>query len=243
MSLSKLSPIELLTGPGNYAAWAFKLKSRMVLDDLWDAIEKGDTSKSPKALAIIGISVDNKLVAPIRKCETAKEAWELLKGIYASKSAGRRLKLRRDLVRLMKRPQEPLADYFARAQEIGDALIEIGDKLEETDLVVAVLAGLPDEYMAMAEILMCNKKLTMGETLGKVSSVESAKSSLVQQQSEEVTPVLAAHYGGQQKGKGPLCYACGKHGHKAYQCRDRKGGKVFGKEPIVIDSAHVGRPH
>jgi gag-polypeptide of LTR copia-type/Domain of unknown function (DUF4219) len=98
----------------NYAIWSKKMKSVLIEKDLWDGAFVGkklsdtsattiDDKASHKALALITLNVADHHVTEIGDCTTAKEAWDLLEGVYKAKSGAKRLLLRKQLNDLKKR--------------------------------------------------------------------------------------------------------------------------------------------
>ena len=88
----------------NYATWSVKVKSLLVLKDLWRAVSgAGDVrGADEKALAQILLYVKDHHIVALSKCETAKQAWDKLKDAYQAKSTARRLQLKRELNALNK---------------------------------------------------------------------------------------------------------------------------------------------
>jgi gag-polypeptide of LTR copia-type/Domain of unknown function (DUF4219) len=179
----------------NYAIWSKKMKSVLIEKDLWDGAFVGkklsdtsattiDDKASHKALALITLNVADHHVTEIGDCTTAKEAWDLLEGVYKAKSGAKRLLLRKQLNDLKKEPEESLSVYFSRAKLLQKELTAAGLTVDPTDVVLQVLNGLPALYATKVSIIEEMKTLpTLDEILSTMLPVELKETS---QQAEDI---------------------------------------------------------
>jgi gag-polypeptide of LTR copia-type len=135
----------------NYATWSTKMRFLLITKGYWKAVQASGEPEDAKALAMIGLCVEDHHLTSIEKCQTAKEAWEALEAVYRAKSTARMLQLKRELNALKKEASEPVTKYIARAKSIRDQLQGAGHHVEDADMVLSVLAGLPPEY----DMLVC----------------------------------------------------------------------------------------
>lgn len=137
----------------NYATWSTKMRFLLITKGYWTAVEEEGQDNDAKALALIGLCVEDHHLSTIDKCSTAKEAWETLASIYKAKSIAKVLQLKRELNSLKKETSEPITKYIARAKNIRDQLHAAGHKVDDEDVVLSALAGLPTEYNTLVSIL------------------------------------------------------------------------------------------
>lgn len=230
----------------NYATWSIRMKMLLIHKGLWSVVTTASTAadkeRSNKALALIGLNVKDHHLTTVGKCETAKEAWDILQSTYKAKSNARRLQLRRDLNSLKKDPKEPLTKYIARAKEIWNDLLAIGHEVPATEVAWTVLAGLPKEYEMVVTVLeTSSEELTLEDILPKLLQVEQRSSGseavAYSAQRERVfnKPVQGPVPGrnkeqrrfGGSNFKDRECFYCGKKGHIKANCnkkaRDEEG--------------------
>lgn len=86
--VSTESVVEKLIGRENYWSWSFEMKLLLMREGTWKAavdVTSTDTVNedvSLCALATIGLHVDKRNYSHIRKCKTAKEAWDKLNVVF-----------------------------------------------------------------------------------------------------------------------------------------------------------------
>ena len=74
-------------GMDNYATWKPKMKFLLITKDLWQPVDAGSTGdEDNKALALIGLHVEDYHLNMVGQCSSAKEAWEALEAVYTSTS-------------------------------------------------------------------------------------------------------------------------------------------------------------
>jgi hypothetical protein len=217
-------------GRNNYVVWSPKMRFYLTTKDLVKAIEGNDASGPvvKKALATIGMHVEDYYLPIITASETAMEAWEALAKEHTESVSASRLQLRRALNSLRQERAESLAEYFCRAKRIRDDLIGIGDQVDEDQVAMAILAGLPKQYDTVVAIMRFgNNKLVLDTCLVNLLSVEKE----IERKEEEETAV-ALYAGGNFKGKKfhkktwlagngkdeRECYHCGEKGHLRNSC-------------------------
>ena len=107
----------------------------LISKGFWFAIEKTGEANDAKALALIGLSVEDQYLPTVNKCTVAKEAWEALESIYKSRSNARVLILKRQLNSIALQDHEPITKYISRAQALRDQLAAIGHPVDDSDVV------------------------------------------------------------------------------------------------------------
>ena len=165
-------------GDNNYETWSVRLKALLVHKKLWAAVKTSDGaeasgSTSEDALALITLYVRDQHLSTVAACKTAHEAWTRLEGIHKTKTRARRLNLKRELSALRLEAGESLTKYVARARTLKDAMEGAGYKVEDDEVVLSVLSGLPAEYdMAVTAISAMGNELQLDDVLSKLLHVE-----------------------------------------------------------------------
>jgi hypothetical protein len=217
----------------NYAVWSVKVRAVLITKDLWAAVSgKPDDvrpEQSEKALAQIQLLVADHHLATLSKAKTAKEAWETLEAVYQAKSMARRLQLKRELNSLRKEPNEPLTKYVSRATDLRDQLLAAGHTVDDQEVVMCILAGLPGEYDTVVTVLELNEdKLEVDEVLAKLLQAEQRlghgekNDNRAYFTGKPIKQKIRAGSGGTATGTNKECWYCGKPGHLKADCRKKK---------------------
>lgn len=171
MGKDDTAPFEVL-GEGNYANWAFRMEMHLVRKDLWDAVQNGG-DKDAKAKAEIVRYLPDHYLSTIKEYSTAKAMWAALANLYKSKSIAQQLQLRKQLTSLRKKGGESITQYAGRARELWTALKATGAALDESEVVMSFIAGLPDEYSVAVTVLeVTSKELRLDTILPHLLIVE-----------------------------------------------------------------------
>ena len=211
----------------NYDTWSCDMEWLLVTKGLWEAIsdpENADAAIGRKALATIGLHVAKHHKASLLACNSAKEAWDMLKAAYQAKSNARKLQLRRELNALKMQTDEPLSKYMARGRAIMDQLLAAGHTITEEELVWSLLAGLPPKYESMVNVLEGADDTPSLETvMAKLLIIEQrqpAKAEIGIGNGEATA--LYSRTNKDKGSKGPVCWHCNERGHVKRDCPDLK---------------------
>ena len=148
---------------GNYQSWAWMCQLLMEERDVWNVVHSvpgsipqplptkaADSSvtepnaallqswntKNSEAVRIISFTVSQELQGPIRMIRNAKEAWEELQKVYASKDKQRKYNLLRKLFRIDMVPGSSLTEHERTFGNIVESLAAMGRTVETEDLVL-----------------------------------------------------------------------------------------------------------
>ena len=195
----------------NYAIWRHRMKALLITKGFENALLHKEHENSEQALALMCLCVLNDYVDLIAQSESANSAWSALEAIHVGQTTARRLSLRKELTNLNKNPNENMIGYIMRAKHICTSLKAIDGTITETQLMDAILAGLPEEYSTKVEMLA-----TMGETnmLNIQNQLLHAESSLITKETSKGQVVFAA----QTIRPKPTCSYCGRSGHGREKC-------------------------
>jgi hypothetical protein len=206
----------------NYAVWAPQMQLLLMHKSLWKGMTDPtpDEDRSDKAKGLIGMYVQRQHLGAILAAANAKVAWDQLKDVYQSKSAPRKLQLRRELNSLKQQQGEPVATYVGRARDISRDFAATGSAVPDEDLAMILVAGLVEEFDPLVIVL------SMGDNIKSIDSLFShlqtheqmmrVSKGLSDNTSESGVTVAYAAKGGPNK-KG-ACNKCGKQDHFAREC-------------------------
>ena len=107
--------------------------------DAWDA---GDA----KALAAIGLNIDNSLLLHISECDSALAAWESLKAQYEDPILSNVISLRRELYHKQLYAGEDCLVHVNGLQRVADRLKGIGKPVDDLELAMVLLVSLPPSF-------------------------------------------------------------------------------------------------
>ena len=168
-----------------------------------------------EALAIIGLLVADHLLREVDEADSARELWDKLERTFASKSKARLLQLKQELMNLRLDKTEAIQQYIGRAKGLMSDLKAIGSSVEESEVALNVLQGLPAGYKVTVEVLSLADDLTLDGILPKLLQTE--------QRAERDDPRHVPVYGAKLDKR--KCHYCGKPGHLQASCRLKAADK------------------
>ena len=124
--------------------------------------------------------------------------------------------LRQQLANLQKLPEESVTVYLARARSIMTDLKSIGSSIQEAEVALAVLSGLPTEYGVVVEVLQYSDSLSFDVMLPKLLHAEQ-----LAKEKFEKEKVMSIKVFGAQARPTRKCFYCGRPGHVKAQCKRR----------------------
>ncbi|KAK4316757.1 hypothetical protein Pmani_012119 [Petrolisthes manimaculis] len=135
----------------NYATWKVQCKMALIKEDVWSLVDGTEPIPDPtetnkyskyvlkknKALAIVVLSVDPKLLYLLGEPEDPKKVWNKLADQFQKKTWSNKLQLRRRLYALRLKEGGSVQEHIKIITEIFNELSVIGDQMNEEDRVVA----------------------------------------------------------------------------------------------------------
>ena len=104
-------------------------------------------------------SVRDHLVPQISEKTRRRRMFKTLKKLFEHGSINVTLTLRNQLLNMKMTKFENIASYFMRITELRDKLKSDGDNLEEKDLVMTTLNGLPPSWESFIQTISSRTKL------------------------------------------------------------------------------------
>ena len=107
-----------------------------------------------------------KLLSPtyqymVRECESAIEAWEVLKTFFAKKNLDNRVQLRKELHEFVMETGASLMDHLLKFDELCLKLRAAGDSMNNDEKPVLLLGGLSSENDDMVRIIEAHSNVTL----------------------------------------------------------------------------------
>jgi hypothetical protein len=143
----------------NYHLWKFKIQMVLEEKDLWDALVEDRPAtvegaldwdrKDRKAKAVICLALTDAQLMNVRSAATSLEVWTKLEALYEGKGLANRLFLRRRFFTISMEEGETMLGYLNRVKELAGQLEAIDAGLEDEDIVMTLLCGLPDSYNSL----------------------------------------------------------------------------------------------
>ena len=216
----------------NYASWSVRMKAVLIFKGLWKPVSQGMSpgtttrgteeleEQDQKAHSAIVLNCKDHHYPTLAECPTSKQAWDTMAAAYKAKSTSRRLQLQRELNTLKKAPNEPLTVYVGRAKALRDQLAAAGDVVQDEQVAMYLMAGLPSQYDILASMFeFSSKKLSVEELFPSLLAVEQR--SMREQQDAMHDSEQTAYYA--RDGRAAVqCWACGEQGHVKRNCLKKK---------------------
>ncbi|KAK4305130.1 hypothetical protein Pmani_022962 [Petrolisthes manimaculis] len=164
----------------NYATWKVQCKMALIKEDVWSLVDGTEPIPDPtetnkyrkyvlkknKALSIVVLSVDPKLLYLLGEPEDPKKVWNKLADQFQKKTWSNKLQLRRRLYALRLKEGGSVQEHIKIITEIFNELSVIGDQMNEEDRVVHLLASLPESYdMRYGQLGIDNLKILVRDDL------------------------------------------------------------------------------
>lgn len=155
-----------LDGNLNFTTWKVRIKLALEEEDLLQFIEVKELTKPTdidelkkfkrdtiEAMKILIDSVKDHLVTSIASFTTARDMFSHLQGTYEVNNLSREITLRQQLLNIKMAKEDFVISYFMRILELKNQLGLIGHNMEEKDLVMITLNGLPHSWKSFIQTI------------------------------------------------------------------------------------------
>ncbi|MCO5564651.1 hypothetical protein L7F22_018317 [Adiantum nelumboides] len=106
--------------------------------------------KDKQAYALIVLSMKCTITPHICSAKSAKQAWDILAGLYAGRNEIKIALLRKELELKIMNEEDDMGIFLAGVKDINKQLIFSGEIILDNALVQTVLNALPDSYQSFA---------------------------------------------------------------------------------------------
>lgn len=197
--------------------------------------------KDAKARRTIAVALGRQPTMQILNCETAKEMWTTLKGIYEQSSQTNIVFLQQKYYAFTKESGDDIATFLSKLMEIVQQMGDQNEAVSNSMVIAKILMALPAEYnhfhsacesTAAADRTMANLRTRLLteelrlKSQGKVEKVEAfvAKKSFSKKGNAKKDGQSSKQYGKSNKEAKPkgTCFACGEKGHWRRDCKKNK---------------------
>lgn len=249
MSVTGLTRIEALNKE-NFDTWKLQMQALLVKNDAWVYVS-GQLAKpsvaseaalwkinDDKAKSDIILSISPSELKQIKVCETSRDVWLKLEGIYQSKGPARKATLLKQLTLQRMDNGGDVREHLRKFFDAVDKLNEMEVTINPDLLSVMLLYSLPASFENFRCAIESRDELPAPETLRiKITEENDARTSNMAR-----TPTQSALYAGRggkrtRKPKKPTskksddtahgefryrCHRCGTVGHKAAECTKKQ---------------------
>lgn len=226
----------------SYQDWKFAMMMVLRRAGSWEIMtkpkpttrdaEKEWEKNAEDILTAIALTVDPTQYQYIADAENGVDAWKKLQKVYEKNSRSNRIALMRQFYNARHDTTRPIADYITAIIKVAARLRAIGVKLEDSTIMDVLIMNLSEEWSNIAASL----SMTMDD-LNVVSDVTGA---LIDEEGRRgaITDPTGPDHAMVVRGKynpNITCYTCGKRGHIARRCKEKKPEAATTTASIAID--------
>ena len=128
-------------------------------------VPKGDgamalhKNKLVMANRIIVGSIKDRLIPHVSSLKTPKEMFDALTKLFEGKSINRKMTLRNQLKNVKIQNEETIQSYFTRVSQIKEQHEAVGEDIENGEVVMTTLNGLPRSWDSFIQGICARRKL------------------------------------------------------------------------------------
>lgn len=246
--ISKLSFVRL--NNDNWQSWSFRMRMLLIREELWRVIDEEEpeddedwSRDDQRAMATIGLCLEESQYSIIKKKETAKEVWEALRTYHEKPNMTSRVSLLKRLCSINLADGGDMEKHLIVLDNLFERLDNVGQKLDDTLKVAMILRSLPDSFdtLVMALESRADADITIDLVKSKLLDayqrrVNRTVDSAVE---EKAMKSNTKRDGGSTSGR--TCFFCKKPGHVKKYCRkflamqqqqgDSSDSESVGKQP------------
>lgn len=257
--------IELLS-KDNHDTWKIQAEALLVKNANWGyvsgAIPKPTTGSDAiatwvdadrKAKSDLILSISPPELKQIRGCVTSRDVWLRLEAVFASKGPARKATLLKNLTVLRLQEGEDVREHVYKFFDTVDKLEDMQVNVNADLLTIMLLYSLPGSFENFRCAIESRDQLPGPEDLKikileetearKQNTMLEAQGAMVAKRTGRVTSKSAEHSvnkSGSRSNQGTFkykCFKCHQVGHKASDCRRRKGNSSANAEEEVPDES------
>ncbi|MCO5574388.1 hypothetical protein L7F22_028172 [Adiantum nelumboides] len=99
---------------------------------------------------MIALSVKHTITPHIHSTKSAKQTWDIMAGLYASRNKATIALLRKELESKIMNEEDDMDTFLAGVNGINEQVIFVGEVISNSSLVQTILDALPDSYQTFA---------------------------------------------------------------------------------------------
>ena len=253
--------IEKLAGASNYLTWKTRIQLVLMREGLWEVIVEDDlndttpsqytvpeagsaeATRASKTLAIIGLSLDQKLLALVRSSTTPSELWNRLRRQFERPTLANKIFFRRRLLKIRMDEGGDVDDYLNQLSDCIFQLSTIGIKVPDDEHVLLILSSLPPSFDALITSLESRAEALTVDFVSSRLRHEAAKrfeANASEAQASNAPQAFAASQprrpqappaNSEWRAKPTIfCRYCKKPNHSIDQCRKKKAADLSNKQ-------------
>jgi hypothetical protein len=228
---------EKLEGAENFIAWKYRVGLHMEECDLERFIEeevpepKEDEAKEKhkknQAMdkRIIADSIKDHLIHHVSPLKSLKKMMDGLTRLFEGKNINRRITLKTQMKNVKLQDSDSSQSYFSRVNQIKEHIEAIGDIVDEAEMVMTTLNGLPSSWDSFIQGICSRRKLIKFIILWEDCTQEEARPVAREEKLRDDDQTLVAHT---RKGKNKKEPSSPKKPQKSKKNqRDYSNGCVF----------------
>ena len=228
----------------NYFSWKIRIQHLLTLKDLENFLEDDPPSseepnsgtiaswykKDKKAQAVIGLNLSNDLLENVRDVTTTKERWNAIKNVFERHTLLNKLSAHKRFFTATMSTDESVLQFSNRIRQLSSTLKSMDVIISESEMAIALLNGLPEEYNALITALDAidedETKLNFEFIKSRVIQEEQRirmRTSWAQAKSETAALLTtrsasSSLSGGHQRRRSYYCNFCKHPGHTESRC-------------------------
>ena len=231
----------------NYHFWKIRIQHILTLKDLENYLdEEPPTSETStpaeitkwrkldkKAQAIIGLTLSDELLENVREVETAKAMWTAIKNVFERHTLLNKLSARKKFYTAAMNANESVLQFANRIRQLAATLKSMSVLISESEMAMALLNGLPDDYNALISALdaidedetklkfeFIKSRIMQEEQriLMRTKSAQAKSEAAALLAAQSGTPTPPAPGNGRNLRRRPYCNYCNRLGHVESKC-------------------------
>ena len=183
---------EKLEGADNFWAWKYRISLVLQENELDSYINEefqvpeGDEAKAlhkknlVKAKRSIADSIKDHLMPQVSSLNTPKDMFDSLTKLFEGKNINQKMTLRNQLKNVKIQNVETIQSYFTRVSRIKEQLEAVDEEVENAEIVMTTLNGIPRSWDSFIQGICARKKLVLSQvqqTMGRILWRRSSDSS------------------------------------------------------------------
>ena len=133
---------------------------------------KKDLAKANKT---IEYSIKDHLIPHVSSLKTSKEVYDALTNMFEGKNINQKMNLRNQLKNVKIQNLETIQSYFTRVSQIKEQLEVVKENVEEGEIVITTLNGLPRSWDSFIQGICARRKLISFNRLQDEFTQEEAR--------------------------------------------------------------------